>query len=157
MVIETTSITLPGWEVVRKLGEGSFGGVYEIHRTLPDGTVEHTALKKLTVPKDPGEITELYAQSYDNARMISFYAHRDVVSDTNWRLNVIHSLLLFKNKFVYGGGNVYENSACGHHSLTCRGSVFGGDRINISYENTGNACNADRGYGIILSEYGQEL
>ena len=33
MVIEATSITLPEWEVVRKLGEGSFGGVYEIQRT----------------------------------------------------------------------------------------------------------------------------
>ena len=39
MVVETTSVTWPGWEVVRKLGEGSFGGVYEIRRTLPDGTV----------------------------------------------------------------------------------------------------------------------
>ena len=62
-----TDIVWPGWEVVDKLGEGSFGGVYEIRRTLPDGTVERAVLKKLTVPKDPGEITELYAQSYDNA------------------------------------------------------------------------------------------
>ena len=73
MVIETTSVTLPGWEVVRKLGEGSFGGVYEIHRTLPDGTVEHAALKKLTVPKDPGEIEELYARSYDSASITAHF------------------------------------------------------------------------------------
>ena len=26
-------IPLPGWKVVRKLGEGSFGSVYEIQRT----------------------------------------------------------------------------------------------------------------------------
>ena len=73
MVIETTSVTLPGWEVVRKLGEGSFGGVYEIQRTLPDGTVERAALKKLTVPKDPGEIEELYARSYDNASITAHF------------------------------------------------------------------------------------
>ena len=73
MVIETTSVTLPGWEVVRKLGEGSFGGVYEIHRTLPDGTVERAALKKLTVPKDPGEIAELYDQSYDSASITAHF------------------------------------------------------------------------------------
>ena len=67
MAQEFTDIAWPGWDVVRKLGEGSFGGVYEIHRTLPDGTVERAALKKLTVPKDPGEIAELYDQSYDSA------------------------------------------------------------------------------------------
>lgn len=30
-------VSFPGWEVVRKIGQGSFGGVYEIRRTLPDG------------------------------------------------------------------------------------------------------------------------
>ena len=68
-----TDIILPGWEVVRKLGEGSFGGVYEIQRTLPDGTVERAALKKLTVPKDPGEIEELYDRSYDSATITAHF------------------------------------------------------------------------------------
>ena len=68
-----TDIALPGWEVVRKLGEGSFGGVYEIQRTLPDGTVERAALKKLTVPRDPGEIKELYAQRYDSASITAHF------------------------------------------------------------------------------------
>ena len=39
------SVNFPGWEVVRKIGEGSFGGVYEIQRKLPDGRVETAALK----------------------------------------------------------------------------------------------------------------
>ena len=68
-----TDIALPGWEVIRKLGEGSFGGVYEIRRTLPDGTVERAALKKLTVPKDPGEIEELYERSYDSATITAHF------------------------------------------------------------------------------------
>ena len=66
-------IIWPGWEVVGKLGEGSFGGVYEIQRTLPDGTVERAALKKLTVPKDPGEIEVLYAQSYNSASITEHF------------------------------------------------------------------------------------
>ena len=73
MVVEATSVTLPGWEVIRKLGEGSFGGVYEIRRTLPDGTIERAALKKLTVPKDQTEITELYAQSYDSESITAHF------------------------------------------------------------------------------------
>ena len=73
MVVEATSVILPGWEVIRKLGEGSFGGVYEIRRTLPDGTVERAALKKLTVPKDQTEITELHAQSYGSESITAHF------------------------------------------------------------------------------------
>lgn len=72
-MVETASVSWPGWEVVRKLGEGSFGGVYEIQRTLPDGTVERAALKKLTVPKNPEEISELYARSYNSASITAHF------------------------------------------------------------------------------------
>ena len=66
-------IDFPGWEVIRKIGEGSFGGVYEIHRTLPGGRVEKCALKKLTVPKDNGEIRELYSQSFSRENITAHY------------------------------------------------------------------------------------
>ena len=56
---EYPDVRFPGWEVVRKLGQGSFGGVYEIQRTLPDGRVERGALKKLSVPRDREEIEEM--------------------------------------------------------------------------------------------------
>ena len=67
------NIHFPGWEVVRKIGEGSFGGVYEIHHTLPDGRVEKAALKKLTVPKDNSEIRELYSQSFSKENITAHY------------------------------------------------------------------------------------
>ena len=70
------NVNFPGWEVVRKIGEGSFGGVYEIHRTLPDGRVEKAALKKLTVPKDNIEIRELYSQSFSRAGYRHDLSHR---------------------------------------------------------------------------------
>ena len=67
------NVNFPGWDVVRKIGEGSFGGVYEIHRTLPDGRVEKAALKKLTVPKDNSEIRELYSQSFSRETITAHY------------------------------------------------------------------------------------
>ena len=69
-------VDFPGWEVVRKIGEGSFGGVYEIHRTLPGGRVEKCALKKLTVPKDNGEIRELYSQSFSRESITAHYQNQ---------------------------------------------------------------------------------
>lgn len=73
MVQEAERVTYPGWTIVRLLGEGSFGGVYEIERILPDGTVERAALKKLTIPQDPMEIKELYTQNYDSASITAHY------------------------------------------------------------------------------------
>ncbi len=67
------NIDFPGWEVVRKIGEGSFGGVYEIHRTLPGGLVEKCALKKLSVPKDASEIQDLYSQSFSRESITAHY------------------------------------------------------------------------------------
>ena len=73
MAQQFPDVRFPGWEVIRKLGDGSFGGVYEIHRTLPDGRVEKAALKKLTVPKDNSEIRELYSQSFSKENITAHY------------------------------------------------------------------------------------
>lgn len=63
----------PGWIVERKLGEGSFGGVFEIVRILPDGKEERSALKKLTVPKDPEEIDVLRSQKFSDERISAYF------------------------------------------------------------------------------------
>ena len=66
-------VRFPGWEVVRKLGQGSFGGVYEIQRTLPDGRVERGALKKLSVPHDREEIEEMLSKSFSTESITAHY------------------------------------------------------------------------------------
>lgn len=57
-------VNWPGWEVVRRLGAGSFGSVYEIQRDLY-GKTEYAALKVISIPQDSGDIDELYADGYD--------------------------------------------------------------------------------------------
>ncbi len=66
----------PGWKIVQKLGAGSFGGVYEISRLLPDGNEEHGALKKLTVPRDSEEIEVLRAQGFSTERIKSYFKNQ---------------------------------------------------------------------------------
>ena len=66
-------VRFPGWEVVRKLGQGSFGGVYEIQRTLPDGRTERGALKKLSVPHDREEIEEMLSKSFSTESITAHY------------------------------------------------------------------------------------
>ena len=54
----------PGWETVGLIGFGAFGTVYEIQRQV-GRTVEKSALKVVTIPKEASEIKELSLKGYD--------------------------------------------------------------------------------------------
>ncbi len=61
-----------GWKVVRVIGRGSFGTVYEIERDVL-GTVEKAALKQITIPRDENETEELISDGYDMATISQRY------------------------------------------------------------------------------------
>ena len=63
----------PGWETVRKIGSGSFGTVYEIARTLPNGKTEMAALKVISIPQNDGDVEELYSSGYDDASITAHF------------------------------------------------------------------------------------
>ena len=66
----------PGWETVQLIGRGSFGAVYEIQRELVDGTTESAAMKVITIPQNPEDISEMYGEGYDDESITaSFRAH----------------------------------------------------------------------------------
>ena len=54
----------PGWETVRMIGRGSFGGVYEIERDVFDHK-EKAALKVITIPQSESDIDDLLSDGYD--------------------------------------------------------------------------------------------
>ena len=56
---------LPGWEIVRLLGKGSYGAVYEIRRQV-FGETESAALKVITIPQSSSEIEDLRSDGYDD-------------------------------------------------------------------------------------------
>ena len=59
-----TDISIPwsGWQIVRELGEGAFGRVYEIEREIA-GTKEKAALKIISRPTNWKEITTMVTRS----------------------------------------------------------------------------------------------
>ena len=54
----------PGWKTLRKLGEGSYGSVWEIQRDLR-GRDERAALKYIRIPQKDSDIAELQSLGYD--------------------------------------------------------------------------------------------
>lgn len=63
---DMNAISWPGWEIVRKIGSGSFGSVYEIQRDV-FGDIERAALKVITIPQSRSDIDELLNEGYDEA------------------------------------------------------------------------------------------
>lgn len=69
------SVTWPGWQTVRLIGQGSFGTVYEIQRQVFEET-EKAALKVISIPQNRSEIDELYSDGYDEESITStFQSH----------------------------------------------------------------------------------
>ena len=70
--MEDFNIKYDGWEIVSKIGAGSFSTVYEIQRNIL-GEIEKAALKVISIPKDDSEIQELYRSGYDDASITEHF------------------------------------------------------------------------------------
>ena len=62
--METIKIPWDGWKVVREIGRGSYGRVYEIERSVGD-FIEKSAMKVIPIPPDPQVINDYYGEGYD--------------------------------------------------------------------------------------------
>ena len=68
------NICLPwrDWKIVKDLGGGTYGRVYEIERTI-SGIQEKAALKIVSRPKNKDEIESYYNEGYSKADLIASY------------------------------------------------------------------------------------
>ena len=60
------------WRIVREIGEGSFGKVFEIERE-DFGRTYKAALKTITIPQNPSEVKTLLADGYDEGSVTDYY------------------------------------------------------------------------------------
>ena len=72
MIHENIPVPFRGWTVVRKIGHGSFGNVYEIRRDRY-GLTERSAMKVITIPQDPDEIQAYLRDGYAPETLRNMY------------------------------------------------------------------------------------
>lgn len=69
---ETGSRVFENWVIVREIGAGSYGSVYEIQRQ-DFGETYRAALKVISVPQKPGEIESLRAEGMNEEAIRRYY------------------------------------------------------------------------------------
>ena len=69
---ENIRLPWPDWKIVKYLGGGAYGKVYEIERNI-SGVQEKAALKIVSRPKDANEVEAYYSSGYDKASIAESY------------------------------------------------------------------------------------
>jgi len=70
--IGTKIPSMPGWEIVRELGEGSYGKVFEVHKNNFDVTTK-AALKLIRIPKSVSDIREAMSEGMDEQSVTTYF------------------------------------------------------------------------------------
>jgi serine/threonine protein kinase len=69
---ENIRLPWPDWKIVKYLGGGAYGKVYEIERNIA-GIREEAALKIVSRPKDSEEVESCYDNGYDKESIVATY------------------------------------------------------------------------------------
>lgn len=64
--------SMPGWEIVRELGSGSYGTVFEVQKKNFDVTAK-AALKMIRIPKSNSEIREAMSEGMDEQSVTTYF------------------------------------------------------------------------------------
>lgn len=100
---DNKQVTWPGWEVVRVIGNGSFGSVYEIQRNT-FGNIESAALKVISIPQSKSDIEELYNDGYDDASITARFNSylEDIVKEYSLMVEMKgHTNVVYCDDFRY--------------------------------------------------------
>ena len=65
-------VVLGSWTLVKLLGEGAFGKVYEAHKE-DFGTVSAAAIKIMTIPSSQSEVESARAEGMDEAAVTAYF------------------------------------------------------------------------------------
>ncbi len=83
-------ISIPGWKIIRVIGKGSFGTVYEIEKEGEFGAGVHSALKVISIPETDAEIRAYRDEGYDDASLTKLF--RSQVEDVTAEFELMSKL-----------------------------------------------------------------
>ncbi len=99
----------PEWKLIREIGSGSYGVVYEAERT--DGRIHvRSAIKVIEIPSSRSEVDSLYSEGMSAEDTRTFY--RGIVEDFIREIQVMESLKGTQNIVSIEDYKVIEHTEC---------------------------------------------
>lgn len=95
----------PEWEIVEKIGEGSFASVYKAVRKDIVGT-SYAAIKVTRIPRDSSEIEELHAEGLLPDQTLAYY--QGVVKDYSAEIKMMDAVKGFTNIVAIDDYRIYQ-------------------------------------------------
>lgn len=74
--MDERQINLPGWKIIREIGRGSFGSVYEIEKEDEFGNGLRSALKVISIPESDTEIESYRYEGLDEVSITKLFKSR---------------------------------------------------------------------------------
>lgn len=99
--------TWPKWKIVRLIGEGSFGKVFEIYRN-EFGIEEHSALKVISIPQSDSEVQSLKNDGMTDSDTSEYF--KGIVSDFVQEIQLMSQLKGNSNVVAYEDFAVIEKT-----------------------------------------------
>lgn len=107
---------LDGWEIIRPLGEGAFGKVYEIHKGIDNyGTTAHSALKVIQIPQSPSDIRSALSEGMDEKSVTSYF--RGFVEEIVHEIAIMSTLKSHPQSQRFSAVNSCHNFSSGFWSV----------------------------------------
>ena len=74
--MDERAIGIPGWKIIRTIGRGSFGTVYEIEKDDEFGGGIRSALKVISIPESSDEMAGLQNEGFDEESLTELFRSR---------------------------------------------------------------------------------
>ena len=113
----------PKWEIVKTIGEGSFGKVFEIARN-EYGIEEHSALKVISIPQSDGEIQSLRNDGMTDNDTTEYF--KGIVSDFVQEIQLMTQLKGNPNVVAYEDFAVVEKTQAVGYEILIRMELLTG-------------------------------
>lgn len=165
----------PDWKIVKYLGGGAYGKVYEIERTI-SGTQEKekAALKIVSRPRDEDEIEGYYGKDYDKAevrkayemQIQSYIQEYKLMKELQWNSNIVswEDFTVVPHEDGIGGdifmrmelltplNQILKERMLSEEEVIKLGKDI--SRALILYENKGMICRNIKSQNIMVSAFG---
>ena len=108
-VMDERTLQIPGWKIIRTIGRGSFGAVYEVEKKDSFGAVTHSALKVISIPETSAEIKAYRDDGYDDMSLTALF--RSQVEDITNEFRLMSKLKGNSNIVSYEDHEIIQHES----------------------------------------------